>query len=107
MAKYSARPSCWKKGLCTQLCLLSIITKLNFSFNWAVALMCRDTEVLWLRKCSAKRKGVLTEMLSGVNFLYTTYTCNNIGFLVFSVHCRTKLSIWAGAALCSSKLRLH
>ena len=44
------------------------------------ALIRRDTEVLRMRKCSVKRKGGLMAMLSGLNFLYTVYTCNNIDF---------------------------
>ena len=57
-------------------------------------------------------------MYSGVNFLYITYTETNFlgepcfRWLKFTlhldpVHCSTKLSIWAGAALYFSKLRLR
>ena len=86
---------------------------------YALAQLRRDTEVLRLRKCSAKRKANLTAMQSGVEFLYTTYTWTDINFLgepcfrwlnfTFSldlVHCSTQLSVWAGAALYFSKLRL-
>ena len=83
-------------------------------YPYAAALMRRDTEFLRLRKCGAKRKASLTAMLSAVNFLYTTYTWTVIDFfrwlnLAFSldpVHCSTKQSVWAGAALYFSKLRL-
>ena len=79
-----------------------------------------DMEVLRLRKC-AKRKGGLRVMESSGNFLYTTYTWTVIDFFLGGPWVRFvlqwmesiekakfyHLSVWAGAALYFSKLRLR
>ena len=115
--KYSVRPSGWMRGL------LSIKTKLYRPPNLCIPTHkcnCVGPQRFYgWQKSSAKRKGGLMAMLSGVNFPYTMYTWTVTDFLVepffrwlnftFSldpIHCSTNLSVRAGAVFYFSKLRL-